>query len=109
MAQLNSGRKKGVSALNKAKTPSKQATAAQSLAKTYARARRQLSGLTISPAVVDANAAVRAALLKSESAYISLASAARNSRSAAYNKARADVRAGDAALKRALKEVDNAS
>ena len=109
MAQLNSGRKQGVSALNKAKTPSKQATAAQSLAKTYARARQQLSGLTISPAVVDANAAVRAALLKSESAYSSLASAAKNSKSAAYNKARADVRAGDAALQRALKQVDNAS
>ena len=80
ISALNSGRKQGVSALNKAKTPSKQATAAQSLAKTYARARQQLSGLTISPAVVDANAAVRAALLKSQKAYISLASAAKNSK-----------------------------
>ena len=109
IAQLNSGRKQGVSALNKAKTPSKQATAAQSLAKTYARARQQLSGLTISPAVVDANAAVRAALLKSQKAYSSLASAAKNSKQAAYDKARADVRAGDTALQRALKQVDNAS
>jgi hypothetical protein len=98
-----------VSALNKAKTPSKQATAAQSLAKTYARARQQLSGLTISPAVADANAAVRAALLKTENAYRSLASAAKKSKQAAYDKARANVRAGDAALQRALKQVDNAS
>ena len=109
ISALNSGRKQGVSALNKAKTPSKQATAAQSLAKTYARARQQLSGLTISPAVVDANAAVRAALLKSQKAYSSLASAAKNSKQAAYDKARADVRAGDTALQRALKQVDNAS
>jgi hypothetical protein len=109
MSDLNSARKEGNSSLKKASTPSKQAKAAQTLAKAYGDARSQLSGLTVSPAVADAEAAVRAALLDTETAYRGLASAAKNSKSGAYDKARVNVRKGDAALQRALKDVSAAS
>ena len=91
IGDLNAASKKGVAALKKAKTPSKQASAAQSLSKSYAQARGQLAGLTVSPAVAKAAADVRAALKKTENAYSDLASAAKASKTSAYNKARSDV------------------
>ena len=109
IGDLNSASKKGVAALKKAKTPSKQASAAQSLSKSYAQARGQLAGLTVSPAVAKAAADVRAALKKTENAYSDLASAAKASKTSAYNKARSDVGAGQKALQAALKQVSEAS
>ena len=109
IGDLNAASKKGVAALKKAKTPSKQASAAQSLSKSYAQARGQLAGLTVSPAVAKAAADVRAALKKTENAYSDLASAAKASKTSAYNKARSDVSAGQKALEAALKQVSEAS
>ena len=109
MADLNASRRKGSKALKKAGTPKKQSQAATSLAKAYANAEGQLQGLTVSPAVADAAAAVPAALAKSESAYRALASAAKNSKTAAYNKARKNISKADAQLDKALKQVKAAS
>lgn len=108
--RLNGARKRHVATLRKAKTPTGQAAAATVLALDYRRAERSLSGLSVSPVVSSAaSAAVRRALARTGAAYRRLASAARRERSGAYNDARSDVAAGDAALKRALRRVGAAS
>lgn len=95
--------------LRKAKQQAGQARAASSLSAAYRRASRSLSGLSVSPAVRGANTALVAALEKTEAAYARLAAAARRGSRGGYNVAREDVRAGEAAVKRALRQVQRAS
>jgi hypothetical protein len=109
MRKLNVARKRDLSQLRKAKKPAGQAAAATALASDYRRAARGLGGLSISPAVVDANNAVRSALARTEKAYRSLATAAREDRGDAYNEALRDIGAGDRAVNRAQRRVERAS
>jgi hypothetical protein len=109
MDKLNSARKKHSAQLRKAKKQAGQASAARALAGDYDRAGKSLDGLSVSPAVRRAANQVRAALAKTEAAYRRLSNAASNDNSSAYKAAAADVRAGEKALKRALKAVDAAS
>ena len=106
--ELNSDRKRDVGKLRKAKKQSSQATAASALAKDYAQAKGSLSGGEVSPAVQDASAAVTSSLRKTQAAYSRMARAARGDDKQSYNAARKDVEAGEAALKRALAQVDQA-
>jgi hypothetical protein len=109
MEKLNSARARQVRDLRRAKTQARQARAVRALADSYRRARRSLQGLSVSPAVRSASTSVRTALAKTEATYGRLAAAARNGRAQGYNAARRDVQAGEAALKRALREVRAAS
>jgi hypothetical protein len=107
--RLNASRKRDVAKLRKAKKRAGQAAAATALAGHYRRAARRLGRLSVSPAVLDASAAVRSALTRTEAAYGRLAAAARRGRGSAYNEARKDVAAGDRAVGRALRQVERVS
>lgn len=107
--RLNTERKRGFGELRRAKRQGGQADAARSLAGSYRRARRSLGGLSLSPAVRDAGASVRTALAKVEAAHERLAGAARVGSRDVYNAARRDVRVGERAVERALRQVREAS
>ena len=107
--RLNVARKRDLTQLRKAKRPAGQAAAATALASDYRRAARTLGRLPVSPALVDANEAVRSALARTEAAYERLAAAARRGRGGAYDSARKDVAAGDRAVRRALGQVEGSS
>jgi hypothetical protein len=109
IGQLNADRQRDAAKLREATKQVDQANAARSLANGYRRARRSLRGLTVSPAVLDASESVLAALAKTELAYSRLAARAHDGSRAEYNAARDDVSAGEAALKRALAQVDVSS
>ncbi len=108
MDRLNSDRKSDVAKLRKAKTQGGQASAATALSKDYARAAESLRGLEVSPAVQDAADSVNEALTDTSKAYSRLAKAARGDNAGAYNAASKDVKQGEAALKRALAQVQAA-
>ena len=63
----------------------------------------------MSPAVLPASDSVLRALKQTESAYGRLAAAARRGSKSGYASAKSDVKAGESALQRALKQVDEAS
>ena len=107
--RLNATRRRESGRLRKAKEQEGQAKAARSLASAYGRADRSLRGLSISPAVRGANNSLRAALAKTQAAYGRLAAAAGRGRRRGYNAAREDVDAGERAVQRALRRVDQAS
>jgi hypothetical protein len=107
--RLNRDRERAVRALRTAKTQDAQARASGSIGKSYGRARRSLRGDSVSPAVRGAAASVRAAVARTEAAYGRLAVAARRGNNEAYAAVRKDVRAAEAAVKRALRQVRVAS
>jgi hypothetical protein len=106
---LNAAVKRDSATLRKAKKRAGQASAANALAADYGKAAKSLAGLEVSPAVADAADAVRRALVQTQKAYKSLASAAKNGKSKAYSAASKQVSAGQKALQKALKQVDAAS
>jgi hypothetical protein len=109
MSRLNRDRQSGSAALRKAKGQEGQAKAAASLAQAYGRARRPLRGDPVSPAVRGAAASVQSALTRTQAAYTRLGAAAKRGNSRAYGSARDDVRKGEAALQKALRDVRAAS
>ncbi len=109
MAQLNTDRRRDAPRLRTAKKRGDQANVARSLAMDYRRAQRSLGGTAVSPAVRDASESVRAALARTDMAYGRLAAGAQDGSRVEYNAAREDVSAGEAALKRALAQVERAS
>jgi hypothetical protein len=109
IARLNAARKRDTAELQSAKQQAGQAGAARSLSSDFRRARRSLQGLVVSPAVLGASRSVRAALARTERAYGRLAAAAGDGDEAGYERARKDVSAGEAALDRALRQVERSS
>ena len=109
ISTLNASRKDDLGTLRKAKKQSGQAKAADALERDYRKARQSLQGLSVSPAVLPASESVLRALKRTESAYGRLAAAARRGSKAGYAAAKSDVKAGESALQRALKQVDEAS
>ena len=109
MGRLNRDRIRDARALRSAKTRAAQGRTAGVLGQAYGRARRALRGGSVSPAVSAAANSVRTAVARTQAAYRRLAGAARRGDEGAYGAARTDARAGEAAIKRALREVRAAS
>ena len=110
IGHLNADRKRNAAKLRKAKTQADQANAARSLAKDYRRARRSFTAAR--PSARRCSTRVSRCARRSRElqlAYSRLAARARDGSQAEYNAARDDVSAGEAALKRALAQVDKAS
>jgi hypothetical protein len=107
--RLNRDRTRNTRALRSAKTPAAQARAAAALGRDYGRAGRALRGGSVSPSVGAAANSVRRAIARTEAAYRRLAATARSGNEPGYGAARADARAGEAAVERALRKVRAAS
>jgi serine/threonine protein kinase len=103
---LNKERATGRRSLAAAKTRPGQSKLARDLAATYGSAARRASRISTSPAAADAHAGIVRALKRVESAYDALATAARRGQKKRYSAAARRVRDGDAALERALSELE---
>jgi hypothetical protein len=106
LSSLDSARTSGRKALSSAKTGKGQASAASKLASSYRSAASSLAGRKVSPAVATANADMVSALRDTASAYDQLASAARASKAKSYAAASKKVQSGDAAVQKAVAELE---
>ena len=102
--KVASGRK----ALQSAKTPKAQASAAAGLASAYKDASAAISKLKVSPADATTNAALAASLKLTGTAYSGLAAAARSGNKSAYNKAKTAVQRSEQAVAGSLKALQAA-
>jgi Protein kinase domain len=105
---LRSAVASGASQLSAASSASAQAAAAARLATAYGAASRALAGLTVSPAVKDANANLAGSLAALGRGYTALAAAARAGDDAAYARAQhaiSSARAGTAKALAALRQA----
>ena len=101
--KLNSVRAKAGKSLRRAKRPGAQARAATELAEAHRVAARRLAREKASPTVAGVKATLVAAMRRSERAYARMATAARQAKRSAYDRARAEAGRADADLTRALK------
>ena len=102
IGELNSSMRAARDRLRRARTPDGQAQAALELSAAYARAARSLSGLRVSPALVDANRRIVRALRATQAAYERMGSGARGDDRVAYDAGARAARRGEEALRRAL-------
>jgi hypothetical protein len=100
--QLERARAEGARRLRSAGSAGAQASAAESLARSYNGAARRLRDARVSPREQAANARIAAALASIGAAYERAASAARDSDSGAYDAARDAVMRGAGRLRRSV-------
>ena len=98
----------GRDALQGAKTPKAQASAAAALAKAYKDASAAVSKLEVSPADATTNAALAASLKRTGAAYGGLAAAARSNNDSAYKKAKTAAQRGEQAVAGSLEALQAA-
>jgi hypothetical protein len=107
--RLNRDRSAGRRRLAAVKTADRQVDAAGQLARSYDRAKRDLAGLDLSPAIASAVGKARSALAASGSAYAALAAAAKSGDGGGFEAAGKRVEAGEAHLGRALEAIERDS
>ncbi len=95
-------------ALQGAKTPKAQSSAATKLAKAYHAAGKEIAGLKVSPADATTNTQLAASLRQTGAGYDKLAAAARSGSKSGYAKAKTAVQRGEQAVAGALKGLQAA-
>jgi protein kinase-like protein len=105
LGPLGDQRKTARARLTAARTPAGQASSARAAGEAYRRAAATLRGLKLSPYDQSANAALVAALDRSQRAYQGLASAATGSDRAAYAQARQAVAKAERAVATAVTDL----
>ena len=102
IAPLNRARSSGAADLRAADTPSAQATAASAVTAAYRTAERRIAPAAAPPVARPPMIELRRALKRAGTSYAALASAARNGRETAYDRARTRITATEAETRAAI-------